>query len=466
MKKQENSQNEEFFGEEPQEREENAFEQKNRENQKTDGVKRPSDFWKRASAVALAAGLFGAGYLASHLQYDSELRALRRIKNAIQKHYYEQVTDEEFYGVLFDAVNENLLDAYSQYMTPDEYQGVLTEATGEWSGLGVTFLTENAQGEKQMLIYRVSGNSPAEEVGVLEGDYLIGYGMDGNTITLTDDYDEFYAFVQAREKDETFYIKLRRGESELILSIAKKTFVENYVFYRSSTTAYAFTGDGASVLTERGEPLTSLASDTAYIRLTQFNGQAAAEFKQAMQTFKQEEKTHLVLDLRGNGGGYMDILQEIAAYFCKGSEGKSLIAVAKYREGQKESFYAKDSYYSQYFGENSKIKVLADSSSASASECLLGCMLDYGAISYGDICLSERSGVAKTYGKGIMQSTYPFGLVGSVDAIKLTTAQIYWPKSETCIHGRGILPEDGTKTVAENYEKDVEINAAIAKLFA
>ena len=208
-----------------------------------------------------------------------------------------------------------------------------------------------------------------------------------------------------------------------------------------------------------------LDEKTAYIRLTQFNGNAATEFQLAMDKFKEEGKTNLVLDLRSNGGGYMNILQEIASYFCKGESGSSLVALAKYREGQKEKFYSKDSYYADYFQETSKIKVLADSLTASASECLLGSMLDYGAITYSDICLSERNGVAKTYGKGIMQSTYPFGFIGDVDAIKLTTAQIYWPKSENCIHGRGILPEDGTKTVSENYEKDAEITSAIAKLF-
>ena len=433
---------------------------------KTDEKKRPSAFYTRAGTLLIAVTLFGAGYLTSDLQYDKGLKAIKRIKNAMQSHYYEKVTDDEFYGVIFDSINQNLLDAYSKYMTPDEYQSVLTEATGEWMGLGITFITENRAGEKQMLVYKVSGNSPAEEVGVLEGDFVIGYGMDESSVVLTNDYESFYNFVQERGKGENFLLKVRRGENEFFLNIAKETFVENYVFYRSSNTAYAFSGDDANDMTEKGTPLTVLPSDTAYIRLTQFNGNAGEEFKKAMNTFKSEGKTNLVLDLRGNGGGYMTILREIASYFCKGSKGKSLIAVAKYREGQKESFYSNGSYYSQYFSENSKIKVLADSSSASASECLIGCMLDYGAISYSDICLSERNGEAKTYGKGIMQSTYPFGLIGNVDAIKLTTAKIHWPKSENCIHGRGILPEDGTKTVAESYEKDVEVSMAIEKLFS
>ncbi|MBP3434175.1 MAG: hypothetical protein J6K50_02765, partial [Clostridia bacterium] len=73
-------------------------------------------------------------------------------------------------------------------------------------------------------------------------------------------------------------------------------------------------------------------------------------------------------------------------------------------------------------------------------------------------------GVAKTYGKGIMQTTYPLKLINA-DAVKLTTAKIYWPVSGNCIHGRGILPEDGALTVAEDTARDGEIAAAVAKLF-
>ncbi len=433
---------------------------------KTDATKKPSVFWQRFGSVALAVGLFCAGYLASDLQYDSGLKTLKRIKNRIQNNYYEEITDEQFYDVIFDAVDDNILDRYSSYMTPDEYQSVRSQATGEWSGIGLSFLTEDAEGKEQLLVQGVSGNSPAETVGIREGDYVIGYGADENSITYSENYDKFLAFVQSQEKDKNFLLKIRRNGEEITFETCKKTFVENYVFYRSSTTAYAFTGKDGTDLVERGEPLTALDDKTAYIRLTQFNGNAGKQFQLAMEKFKAEGKTNLVLDLRGNVGGYMSILQDISSYFCKGEKGASLVAVAKYRKGQKENFYSKDACYSKYFQEDSKIKLLADSSTASASECLIGCMLDYGAITYGDICLSERSGVAKTFGKGIMQTTYPFGLLGKVDAIKLTTAQIYWPKSDNSIHGRGILPEDGTKTVLESYEKDVEITSAVAKLFA
>ncbi len=435
-----------------------------REEEKLNPASRKRGVWKKVGCVALAVAVFVVGYLASALQYDEELRALRKIKQAIQTQYYEEVTDEEFYGVLFDAINEDLLDRYSEYMTPDEYAAVTREATGEWSGIGVTFLTEDSDGNPQMLVRRVSGNSPAETVGVKEGDFIIGYGLTEDTLVESNVYASFYAFVQERAKGEKFLLKIRRGENTETLEIYKDTFVENYVFYRSNDTAFAFTGNGAMELVEKGDPLVALDNKTAYIRLTQFNGNASKEFAKAMEKFKEEGKTDLVLDLREDGGGYMNILQEIAAYFCKGETGKSLIAVAKYRDGHREEFYSEKALYGKYFNAESKIKVLADDGTASASECLIGCMLDYGAISYADICLIERGGVAKTYGKGIMQSTFPFGL-GNTDAIKLTTAKIFWPKSENCIHGRGILPADGAKTVVENYQMDGEITSAIAELF-
>lgn len=423
-----------------------------------------SGVWKKIGSIALALALFFAGYLASALQYDSEMRTLARIKNAIQNKYYEEVTDEEFYGVLFDAINEDLLDDYSQYMTPDEYATTLTEAKGEWSGVGLTFLTEDGAGNPQMLVRRVSGNSPAEKVGIREGDYIVGYGIPNEWVIDSEKYGAFYAFVQERAKGEKFIVKVRRGAQVEEMELYKDSFVENYVFYRTNTTSFVCQGSKATDWVETGEGLACLDEQTAYIRLTQFNGNAATEFARAMGQFRTDRKQNLVLDLRDNGGGFMNILQDIASYFCKGEKGQCVIATAEYRNGKQEKFYSEKSRYEEYFTETSKIKVLANDGTASASECLIGCMLDYGAISYADICLTENFGIAKTFGKGIMQSTYAFGL-GCTDAIKLTTAKIAWPKSGNCIHGRGILPEDGAKTSAQAFGKDEEITTAINTLF-
>ena len=108
--------------------------------------------------------------------------------------------------------------------------------------------------------------------------------------------------------------------------------------------------------------------------------------------------------------------------------------------------------------------MLADAGTASASECLLGAMLDYGGTEYGRVCLTAAAdGTAKTYGKGIMQTTRTRFLWRS-EAIKLTSAQICWPVSGKCIHGVGITTADGCKSVAASYAPDGEISAGLAAL--
>lgn len=421
--------------------------------------------WRYVAAVGLAVLCFIGGGLATWLSLDPQMRSLIRLKTRMDMSYYEDVDDDKFYGAIFNAINTSVLDSYSQYMTADEFAADTAEGEGNRSGLGLMFHTQTEDGKEQMLVVRVCGNSPAEEAGFQEGDYVVGFGKAQETMTDSVSFQAFSAFLETVETGETLYVKVERSGSIRTVAVHKEQYVENYVFYRTKTSAYRFTGDTASELSEGGTPLVALPEDTAYIRLLQFNGGAAGQFEKAMRQFKRDGKSNLVLDLRDNGGGYLDIMQELASYFCKSSSAKRpVVAVAKYGDGRKDSFKASGNSYDEYFSEDSRICVLADVGTASASECLLGCMLDYGTIGYEDICLSTRAGITRTYGKGIMQTTYPLALVEK-DAVRLTTAKIYWPQSNTCIHDRGILPEDGTETVAESYALDVELNAAIKALF-
>lgn len=411
--------------------------------------------------VAIAVGSFFVGAQVGRNGLDEEMRSLIRLKNTVQKEYYQTVTDKEFYDTLFNAVNEKLLDDYSYYMSAEEYARSQSSGEGKQSGLGLSFSSTAMEFNR---VQRVSGNSPAEKAGIVEGDYIDGYGASETALGPWQSFEAFFEFISGYEAGENLYLQVRSGETTRIVEIAKENFVENYVFYRTNAQAYRFSGKNATVLTEGGKPLPCLPDDTAYIRLTQFNGEASEEFKQAMQLFKTQGKKNLVLDLRDNGGGYLHIMQSIASYFCKDSaERTPTVAVADYGE-KKEYFHAKGNYYGEYFNETSKIYVLADSSTASASEALIGCMLDYGAIAYENICLSERDGNAKTFGKGIMQTTFSFGLVNA-DAVKLTTAKILWPVSSRCIHGVGILPQDGAISIAEGASFEEEIATAIGALF-
>ncbi len=417
-------------------------------------------WWHILSAVGIGVFAFIFGYVTSYASVDPELRMLLKIKNNIQTYYYEDISDEEFYSTLYASINNELLDDYSEYMTAEELMTMVEDLEGSRIGIGVTFSGTN---DKPLQIMRVCGNSPAEEAGLRVGDEILGCGKTAEEIQACSTFEEFSALIAGYGENEEFYLTVRFEGADRTIAVHKSAYVENYVFYRTKDTAYAFDVENDSAMIERGIPFAWLAEDTAYIQIVQFTGNSAVAFDKSMEKFKEDGKKNLVLDLRGNGGGYLDSMQSIAKYFCKDSEQRlPIAAIADYGE-RTEIFLSKGNCYYDYFAEDSRICVLADNGSASASECLLGCMLDYGVIDYEDICLSERNGVAKTFGKGIMQETKLISL--QMDAIKLTTARIVWPVSENCIHDRGILPEDGALTVAENYNRDEEARAAVEKLF-
>lgn len=425
---------------------------------------------KRAACIlgcaAVVTGAFFGGFFTYKATLPGQIDSLLWAKERIQSDYYKEITDEEFFSAVFFGVNA-LLDDYSWYMSEEEYIRAQKQSAGEFSGTGLYFSVSGEGEEERLTIARVAGGSPAEAAGIREGSRVTGFGESETELEDCESFAEFYSFVSALKTGEEFYLRelcYPYGESNArVVKVYKAEFIENYVFYRSNVSSYVYLGEDAEE-TAKGDPLASLPADAAYIRLTQFNGNAAKEFDAAMNRFKADGKKRLVLDLRSNGGGDMDILRSIASYFCKdATKSKPAVAKAVDRDGNEYAFAAKGNYYNEYFGGDGKVYVLADSGTASASECLLGCMIDYGCTSYADICLSYRRGEAKTYGKGIMQTTrsrYPW----ASEAIKLTTATIRWPVSGTCIHGVGITAADGVKTVAENYSPDGEIIAALAAL--
>lgn len=411
-------------------------------------------------AIVLAFLCFFGGFGVCWLSLDSEMRSLIRLKDKMQEEYYKDISDEQFYDTIFGAINDNLLDDYSAYMTAEEYDAIISAGKGNNSGIGVALITKTDDEQDVLYIRRICGNSPAEKAGLAIGDCIVGFGTNPEQMIRSVSYAEFNAFLSKRENNEKFYLQVENSLGLKTVEIYKTSFLENCVFYRTNDSSYRFTGDDKEDRVAVGISL-AMPNDWAYIRLTQFNKNASDEFDGAMELFKAEGKKHLVLDLRGNGGGYMGVLQSIAKYFCKdASTRRPIVAVADYGE-DKETFKADGNEYYEYFSSDSRICVLADVETASASECLIGCMLDYGAISYADICLSSRFGETKTFGKGIMQTTYPIRLLKG-DAVRLTTATVHWPVSNRCIHGRGVLPEDGTKTASGNYTDDELKNAFLA----
>lgn len=410
-----------------------------------------------AGGLLIAAGGFFAGYFTYSGSLDEQIRTLLWAKGLIQENYYEEIDDDEFYDAVFDGVN-SLLDPYSQYFSSEEYEAWMADSEGITLGAGITFSSEEINQNNRMLVEWVSGNSPAERAGIRTGMYVVGYGPNADEVVERGDYESVMSFLLGQPEGQPFVLAVSDtpdGEYEAV-TLTREVFVANNVFYRSADSAYIFTGEKATTLTESDNVLSALDEDTAYIRLVLFTGGASEQFAKAMDVFRREGKKNLILDLRADGGGYLNIMCDIASYFCKDARSATpLVSTAEYRSGKKDAFYASGNFYDEYFSGDSRIYVMADNGTASASECLIGAMVDYGAVDYSDIFLCTRGGEAKTYGKGVMQMTYPH-LTGG-DAIKLTTARICWPLSGNCIHGRGVLPEDGAQVVTENYNRETEL---------
>lgn len=224
--------------------------------------------------------------------------------------------------------------------------------------------------------------------------------------------------------------------------------------------SFRFDPNDLNVLNELGEPLEGAGENTAYIRLEKFYGKAAEEFEAYLKLMKERGRSDLILDLRGNGGGYLTVFCNIAAHLINAEEKRPVAATARYRDGSESTFYTPASDYSAYFGENAKIRILADEDTASASECLIGALVSYGTVGYGDIFLHEAgNGAARTYGKGIMQSTYTDS---AGNALKLTVAEIFWPNG-TSIHGKGVTKEDGAVGIVADTFFTAQNDAMLAQ---
>jgi carboxyl-terminal processing protease len=231
--------------------------------------------------------------------------------------------------------------------------------------------------------------------------------------------------------------------------VSKESFVESYVRIVDDTVSIDFSSNfGERPIDTRtvGDP--NLPSDTALIKFTAFNGDAYEEFLTAMPYLKNSGKTKLILDLRNNGGGYMKKFTAIASLFINnGGKRSNVVAIVKYNNNRNEEYKTSTNAYVPL----DKIVVLANENTASASECLIGALLHYGALSMDNIVVTnadyDGTGVNATYGKGIMQTTYASNW-GT--ALRVTTARIFWPDGKTCIHGVGVKATAQNSTTYAN----------------
>ena len=387
------------------------------------------------------------------------------VRKTIEKNYYRFDGD---YSSLSDldglSIEEMVakLDRYSAYYKPEVYAAVTADNAGSKSGIGISYVFVGGVGA---VLHSVVGNSPARRAGLKAGDVIVSGSVGEITVEFADGND-FSNFMSARETGEEFTVYLESGESA---TLAKAHYTASYASMYTNELTYEVeyeNGKGRVVPAYGGIP--QLPAGTAYIYLSQFYGGAAEEVQSLISIFNLLQYRTLILDLRDNGGGYVDLMAKIGGMFTSPINSKAVAMKARYKSGREDVEYCYN-YSKNVVPVDTEVYVMANHNTASASEALIGVLVSYNILQYENIFLSKYEGYeAKTYGKGIMQRTFENSLTG--EALKLTVAGIYWANGVT-IHDRGLTVADGCVAVPAsdnivNIGYDDELLPVIEKIIA
>ena len=423
-----------------------------------------------AAVVFSGCGLFDAA--------DTKKWVLNNIK--ANYYYYDEMDKEGLEDLTIDEIVSRL-DIYSEFYTAEELEALIKDNSGEKAGIGFSYSFLKA-GDSALypdggcLLVTVVGNSPAEAAGLKAGDLLTGGSYNGNAVSFNTE-DALSDFVDPISAGAEFTLTAQTGKGVEEFTVSKREYNASYMFMATSGSAWtpALNGKGEVFgLNEVSErKIGYLPEGTAYVSMSQFYGTAADEFGYLMTKFNAEQCTSLILDLRNNGGGYVDVMQDMAGYFTSSLGSGTYVAMTEhYKSGRVRTEECIPHAGSGLVPKDTDVYVLANSGTASASEALIGVLISYGFLKYENIFLSDYGdefmtwagadyGTAKSYGKGIMQTTFVNYFTG--EALKLTTAQIYWPNGN-CIHGVGLTADDGCRVVKTDWlvtPDDAELKAIV-----
>lgn len=320
-----------------------------------------------------------------------------------------EVSDDELRRGAIDGMLATLGDPYSVYVPASERAAFEKDLFGEYVGIGVS--VEPRDGF--IVVQTPLEDSPALEAGVMPGDKLLE--VEGEAMT-ADTIDRAVELLTGEPGTGVSFVVGRSG-SRLPLSVTRRKITTRSV-------------KGVERSGESWDYFMDKASGIAYIRITQVTGSTLEEFEGAVEAIQSAGGARgVVLDLRANPGGLLDIAIEIADLMLE----SGVIVSTRGRNTEEEIASAGPG---DVFA-GAPMAVLIDGQSASAAEILAGALLDNDRA----IALGQR-----TFGKGSVQSVYD--LPGNLGQLKLTE-QLYYLPSGRSIHRSdsslswGVDPSDG-----------------------
>ncbi|MDR2183100.1 MAG: S41 family peptidase [Clostridiales bacterium] len=309
-------------------------------------------------------------------------------------------------------------DPYTVYMDEATFASFREETEGSFIGIGVSITVDAA--DNRILIISPFEGSPAFEAGILPGDKIIrinGYEVFGDGINEA--------------------IRMMRGEAgtEVVVTIYRQS--------NGTTFDVPIIRDVIEVETVRSD---ILAGNIGYIRISQFDRVTYEQFVGAYERLLEQNVQGLILDLRNNPGGLLDVVNNITNMLVP----EGIITYTEDARGRR-IYVPSDERQIEI-----PLIVLVNGNSASASEVLSGAVLDTG--------VGELLGTT-TFGKGLVQNIFP---LRDGSAVKVTVQRYFTPSGRS-IHGEGITPNHYVEMDVEltnnlmrlSPEEDVQLQEAI-----
>ncbi len=339
-----------------------------------------------ASSLLVRLGLAGLSSGSSESQLEDKMAELQ---SYIDNYYLFDYDEEDVEDSIYKGMMDGLGDPYTCYYTAEEYASFMESSSGSYSGIGATLQQDYSTGI--ITVVNTFTGSPAEAAGLLPDDIL--YMVEGEEVT---GIDLNLVVVDLKGEEGTdVNISIVRGSEVIELTITRANI-------EVPTVEYELLEDGIG-----------------YIAITEFDDVTDEQFASALEDLESQGMQNLIIDLRDNGGGLVDVTCTILDSLLP----EGLIVYTEDKYGNREEEYSDAENY--FDGE---MVVLVNGNTASASEIFAGAIQDYGV---GTLIGTQ------TFGKGIVQSLIP---LSDGSAIKITVSRYYTPSGNN-IHEVGITPD-------------------------
>lgn len=341
--------------------------------------------------------------------------------NLVHENYVEQpVDDVALMRGAIDGMMNALGDEHSSYMNPKDFADANSSLAGEYEGIGA-FVDTTAD---YLTITSPIPGSPAERVGLLPGDKVVA--IDGVDMTGID--AEVARTKVLGPANTTVHLTIfREGEEKML----------EFDVIREKITMKSSSGK-------------MLENDIAYIQITTFGEKTTPELLATLTELMAKNPKGIVLDLRNNGGGYLQTAVEVASQFM----GDGVVLYEQYGDDTRATYDVQP----DGMATDTKIPMVAliNEGSASASEIVAGALQDSG---------RAKLVGATSYGKGSVQNWIP--LSGDNGAVRITIAKWLTPNENT-IHKIGLTPDVVAERTEEDYkaDRDPQLDAAVQTLLA